>query len=212
MSMEKINLSSLNHTPLLGSNSYNFEKIDLTNQSSFAKNPKWQELLDEYSSNKTIYYGGYLEERFFYTNKELYGDGSIARVIHLGTDVWIPPCTSIYAPLDGKIHSIANNDNYLDYGYTIILEHQIGLKKIYSLYGHLNQWHISNFKPSDPIAAGQKLCEVGDYPDNGGWPAHLHFQLIYDLEGGIGDYVGVCSKNKLSFYAENCPDGTPFLF
>jgi len=210
--MEKSPLTSLPHTPLLGSNNYEFEKIDLTIHSKVAKHSNWKETLDEYSSDKTVYYGGYLEERFFYTNKDLFGDGNDARCIHLGTDVWVPPCTSIHAPLNGKIHSMAYNDKMLDYGFTIILEHQIENTRIYSLYGHLNQWHISRFTTSDMIVAGEKLCEVGDYPENGGWPPHLHFQLIHDLEGCIGDYVGVCSKDKLPFYTANCPDGTPLLF
>lgn len=210
--MEKLNLSSLPHSPLLGSTEHHFEKIDLTINSPIAIQSNWKEMLDECSSNKIVYYGGYLEERFFYTNKTLFGEGSTARCIHLGTDVWVPPGTSIHAPLNGKIHSMAYNDKKLDYGYTILLEHQIGSNKIYSLYGHLNQWHVSRLVPSSFIPAGEKLCEVGDYPDNGGWPPHLHFQLIYDLEGCEGDYVGVCAKDELSFYSANCPNGTSFLF
>jgi len=209
--MEKFNPSALKHSPLLGSNDYNFEKIDLTIHSPIAKHPNWKKLLEDYSAHQTIYYGGYLEERFFYTNKTLYGEGANARCVHLGTDVWVRPGTSIYAPLDGKVHSMAYNNKMLDYGFTIILEHQLGLNTLYSLYGHLNQWHVSRLAPSKFVAAGEKLCEVGDYPDNGGWPPHLHFQLIHNLENNVGDYVGVCSKEKLSFYSANCPDGTVFL-
>ena len=41
---------------------------------------------------------------------------------------------------------------------------------------------------------------------NGDYPPHLHFQIINDLQGNFGDYLGVCSANELDFYKENCPD------
>ena len=57
-----------------------------------------------------------------------------------------------------------------------------------------------------PVAAGQKLCHLGKTDENGGWPPHLHFQWIRDMQAFHGDYPGVCSQRDLSFYAENCPD------
>jgi hypothetical protein len=61
-----------------------------------------------------------------------------------------------------------------------------------------------------PVAAGDLLCHLGNSDENGGWPPHLHFQLIRDLQGYRGDYPGVCAKRDVAFYAENCPDPLGF--
>jgi hypothetical protein len=41
---------------------------------------------------------------------------------------------------------------------------------------------------------------------NGDYAAHLHFQIIKDLQGFVVDYPGVCSKQDLEFYEGNCLD------
>jgi len=51
---------------------------------------------------------------------------------------------------------------------------------------------------------------LGKPDENGGWPPHLHFQLIRDMQGFVGDYPGVCAKQDLTFYANNCPDPSAF--
>jgi hypothetical protein len=61
-----------------------------------------------------------------------------------------------------------------------------------------------------PISLGQVICHLGEPHENGGWPPHLHFQLIRDMQGFHGDYPGVCSQRDVAFYAENCPDPATF--
>ncbi|MNY72962.1 hypothetical protein D3C86_2116260 [compost metagenome] len=56
------------------------------------------------------------------------------------------------------------------------------------------------------INAGQKIASLGDYTVNGGWPPHLHFQLIINMEGYYGDYPGVCKLSERDKYLANCPD------
>jgi murein DD-endopeptidase MepM/ murein hydrolase activator NlpD len=156
-----------------------------------------------------IGYGGYLEHRIVYEAHENFAtDAANFRNIHLGMDFWTTAGTPVFAPLDGQIHSFQINPGSGNYGPTIILYHPA--EKIYSLYGHLANDDLKHLKVGNEIAAGQLLCHLGDPIENGGWPPHLHFQLIRDMQGLAGDYPGVCAKRDLDFYANNCPDPTSF--
>ena len=70
---------------------------------------------------------------------------------------------------------------------------------------------LAALKVGAAIAAGQLLCHLGKPAENGGWPPHVHFQLIRDMQGWQGDYPGVCSQQDVGFYAKNCPDPKLFL-
>jgi murein DD-endopeptidase MepM/ murein hydrolase activator NlpD len=124
-------------------------------------------------------------------------------------DFWTQAGTPIFAPFAGEVHSFQANQGAGNYGPTIILYHPT--EKIYSLYGHVSMADLVPLKIGLPIGAGQLLCHLGKPTENGGWPPHLHFQLIRDMQGFHGDYPGVCSQRDLSFYANNCPDPASFL-
>ncbi len=47
------------------------------------------------------------------------------RTVHLGIDLFQPAGAPIFAPIDGAVHSYANNEGYQDYGPTVILQHTI---------------------------------------------------------------------------------------
>lgn len=166
----------------------------------------------EYTASKLagkIGYGGYLEHRIVYEAHENFAtDAADFRNIHLGMDFWTTAGTPVFVPLDGEIHSFQINEGSGNYGPTIILFHPTS--NIYSLYGHLADDDLKNLKVGDAISAGQILCHLGTPSENGGWPPHLHFQLMRDMQGMEGDYPGVCSKRDLVFYANNCPDPASF--
>jgi murein DD-endopeptidase MepM/ murein hydrolase activator NlpD len=149
-------------------------------------------------------YGGYLEQRDFYTSA-LFREEIEPRNIHLGIDIWADAHTPIYAPFHGRIHSFAYNDQQLDYGYTVILEHDLSDETIYSLYGHLSSSHYQLWRQGSPIKEGDLLGHIGPKEENGGWLPHLHLQLIRDLEGKKGDYPGVCAESRKDYYMDNCP-------
>ena len=107
------------------------------------------------------------------------------------------------------IHSFQDNPGPGNYGPTLILYHPE--ENIYSLYGHVSGEDIERLEVGASIAAGQVLCHLGKPAENGGWPPHLHFQLIRDMQGFHGDYPGVCSQRDLLFYANNFPDPASFL-
>jgi len=123
-------------------------------------------------------------------------------------DFWTMAGTPVFAPLEGEVHSFHVNQGAGNYGPTIILYHPA--EKIYSLYGHVSMADLVPLKIGSRIAAGQLLCHLGKPTENGGWPPHLHFQLIRDMQGFQGDYPGVCSQRDLPFYANNCPDPASF--
>jgi murein DD-endopeptidase MepM/ murein hydrolase activator NlpD len=157
-----------------------------------------------------IGFGGYLENRVIYESYENFATASADfRNIHLGMDFWTMAGTPVFAPLEGEVHSFQVNQGAGNYGPTIILYHPD--EKIYSLYGHVSMADLIPLEIGLPIGAGQLLCHLGKPTENGGWPPHLHFQLIRDMQGFHGDYPGVCSQRDLSFYANNCLDPASFL-
>nr|WKN36747.1 peptidoglycan DD-metalloendopeptidase family protein [Tunicatimonas sp. TK19036] len=149
--------------------------------------------------------GGFLENRSIYRRSTLYTTEEV-RSIHLGVDVWSPALTPIHAPLDGVIHSFKDNDGFGDYGPTIILEHKIENSTFYSLYGHLSRESLRNKRVGQPIQKDECFAALGNYPENGDWPPHLHFQVMTDLLGNAGDFPGVIAPSQANFYKTICID------
>ena len=150
--------------------------------------------------------GGYMELRTIYDNRVQFETTGEQRQLHLGIDIWANAGTPVYAPLDGIIHSFQDNAHFGDYGPTIILKHQRGDLIFYSLYGHLNRECLKNLSVSLPIPSGQHIANFGTAEVNGGWPPHLHFQLMLDMEGMVGDYPGACRNSDKARYLQNIPD------
>ena len=179
------------------------------NPSVYGNVSAFQEYIEEKLAEK-IGFGGYLEHRVIYESYENFSTASADfRNIHLGMDFWTSEGTPIFAPLEGEVHSFQINQGAGNYGPTIILYHPA--ENIYSLYGHVSMADLITLEIGLPVAAGQILCHLGKTDENGGWPPHLHFQWIRDMQGFQGDYPGVCSQRDLSFYASNCPNPATFL-
>lgn len=149
--------------------------------------------------------GRYGEDRTIYKSPLYTRDGE-ARSIHLGVDLFVPPGTPIFAPLDAIIHSFQDNNRLLDYGPTIILEHNLEGIKFYTLYGHLTRSSLDRLIIDQKIIAGEQIALVGKQEENGGWPPHLHFQIITDLLGFKGDFPGVARPSEKDYYLNLCPD------
>jgi murein DD-endopeptidase MepM/ murein hydrolase activator NlpD len=149
--------------------------------------------------------GGYAENRFLY-QRSAHFQGEEPRTVHLGVDVWAAAGTPVYAPLAGRLHSFANNDRFGDYGYTVIVAHELAGQSFYTLYGHLSARSMGLWQPGRAVAAGELLAWLGPPAENGHWPPHLHFQIIADLQGSHGDYLGVARPSQAAAYLANCPD------
>ncbi|CAL1520586.1 peptidoglycan DD-metalloendopeptidase family protein [Chitinophaga sp. MM2321] len=150
--------------------------------------------------------GGYCEHRTIYAVSPHFDAGEEPRRLHLGIDVWGTVGTQVYAPLNGHIHSFRFNDHFGDYGATIVLQHKLDGHTFHTLYGHLSISNLQGLYENMPVAAGQLLAHFGTTTENGGWPAHLHFQLIEDIQHFRGDYPGVCRYSERDKYLQNCPD------
>lgn len=155
--------------------------------------------------NAQVGYGGVFENRGWYQRSDVFGCGEDVRNLHIGLDLWCRSDVSVVCPIDGVIHSFQNNDNFLDYGPTIILEHRVEELAFYSLYGHLSIDSLAGKKIGQQVYKGQEFGRIGSPPGNGGWPPHLHFQLMLDLLGKIGDFPGVCSPSHRTLYELLCP-------
>ena len=159
-----------------------------------------------------VAFGGYKEERNLYKSSQLFNsDENEERNIHIGMDLWIKAGTPILAAVDGTLHGFDFNAGKENYGPTIILKHCVENETFYTLYGHLSMESIENLEIGTVFKKGQKMATLGDASVNGGYAPHLHFQIIKDIKNCLGDYPGVCSKNDLDYYLENCPDPNSLL-
>ena len=158
--------------------------------------------------NASIGIGGYFENRVIYRRSQHFGlnEAEEARSLHLGVDVWLPAGTPVLAPLPATIHSLADNDNFGDYGPTVILQHELEGTIFYSLYGHLSRAEWQQLHPGQTITKGEAFASVGPFPENGDWPPHLHFQLMADMQGRVGDFPGVAHPSERDAWAALCPD------
>jgi peptidoglycan LD-endopeptidase LytH len=154
--------------------------------------------------------GGYGENRTIYRRSELFKSEE-ERSIHLGVDIWGSAGTEIYAALGGMVHSFAFNNQFGDYGATIILLHQLDTVAFYTLYGHLSLRDISGLLEGAYITRGEVIGHFGKPAENGNWPPHLHFQIIRDMKTLKGDFPGVCKLSEQEEYLSNCPDADLIL-
>lgn len=191
-------------------------KMDLTDKNTELTNEivSNTSLFSAYIENclvktKALYgIGGYDEHRTIYSRSNVFDvkDGNEPRRLHLGTDIWGKAGTEVKAPTDGIVHSFSFNDQFGDYGATIILQHKIEDAAFYTLYGHLSLASIQNLFIGQRIVKGQSFASFGIPEENGNWPPHLHFQIIEDIGEWKGDYPGVCAFSQRGKYLANSPD------
>jgi len=159
----------------------------------------------------TVGVGRYDEVRGCYASRTFAvpgNDGPEWRTVHLGADLFAEVGTPVLAPLDGHVVSVANNAGDFDYGPTVILEHQAGVDGpgFYTLYGHLSWDSVAGLKPGESIAKGGAFAAIGSTDENGGWPPHVHVQIVLDLLGRHGDFPGVARPSEREIWLGLCPD------
>jgi len=158
----------------------------------------------------SIAIGRYDEARLLYSSPLFGADASPLeerRTIHLGMDLFAEPGTSINAPLDGIIHTLASNAGPLDYGPLVILRHDAGDAGVFfTLFGHLDKESLARLKVGRHIARGEKFARIGAAEENGGWPPHLHFQIILDLLDLDANFPGVAYASQRAVWTSLSPD------
>lgn len=189
----------------------------LGNNSNYENPESFSKLISRYLEDNRVHwaYGGYNESRPIYTSdmfQDILDDGPQWRTKHLGLDFWSDGEEDVYAPIDSIVFSVFDNAGNLNYGPTVILRHDIEKDfSFYTLYGHLNSWCLENIEVGQKINRGQKIAEIGRAPQNGNWPAHLHFQLILDMLGNSVDFPGVFYADRMNTWLDICPDPIEFL-
>lgn len=146
--------------------------------------------------------GRYGERRRVYETAQFADAASPERrSVHLGVDVFCPAGTPVYAPLPGRVLYLTYNADPLDYGHTLILQHDAGGVPFYSLCGHLGASLPTLLAVGDMVAAGQLIAHLGDWHENGGWAPHLHFQIMTDmLDQATGNFFGVGHPSLLDVW------------
>jgi 4-aminobutyrate aminotransferase-like enzyme/Ser/Thr protein kinase RdoA (MazF antagonist) len=169
---------------------------------------KISELLEE--AKVSIGIGRYNEARLLYNSPLFGGDASPLeerRTIHLGMDLFVEPGSAIHAPLDGVVHTLANNAAPLDYGPLVILQHDAGeAGEFFTLYGHFDKASLARLKIGQRINRREKFARIGTSEENGGWPPHLHFQIILDLLDLDANFPGVAYASQRAVWTSLSPD------
>ena len=158
-------------------------------------------------ANTSVGVGRYNEARLVYAGAAFKNDANEWRTIHIGLDLFMPAGTTLYTPFEGTVHSFQDNAEPYDYGPTIILQHQPTTDlTFYTLYGHLSRDSLDGLHEGIAVKKGQEIGRMGDITVNGGWPPHLHFQIIGDLLGREGEFPGVAPASQRDIWLGLCPD------
>ena len=162
------------------------------------------------TAHVSIGVGRYDEARLLYGSALFGADAAQTeerRTIHLGLDLFVEPGISVCAPLDGVVHLLAENTAALDYGPLVILRHETsGGEEFFTLYGHLTRETLRALQPGQAIAKGEVFAHVGTLHENGGWPPHLHFQIILDLLDRGANFPGVARASERGVWTSLSPD------
>jgi 4-aminobutyrate aminotransferase-like enzyme/Ser/Thr protein kinase RdoA (MazF antagonist) len=168
------------------------------------------------AANAPVGIGRYNETRCAYRAESYQvegNDGPEWRTVHLGLDLFMPAGSPVFAPLDGVVHSFRNNNAPLDYGPTILLRHTVaeGALTFFTLYGHLSADSLEGLRESMPVKKGARIGKIGSAAVNGGWPPHLHFQIITDMLGRSCDFPGVAPPSQRDIWLSVSPDPNVIL-
>lgn len=165
---------------------------------------------DAWFAQKSAPYGIglYGEDRAVYRSAHFADAASNERrTRHLGIDIFAPAGTPVFAPLSGIARHVTYQSDPLDYGHALIIEHTTGTTPFFTLYGHLGPSLPTLLTPGDHIAKGQLVAHLGDWPHNGGWAPHIHFQIMTSmLDQTDGNFFGVGHSSLWDVWQAICPD------
>ena len=159
--------------------------------------------------------GRYLEPRPIYTDPAFGAETLSAdrRTVHLGVDVFAPAGTEVATPLDAVVFDVDVCEGHLDYGGLVVLRHQLPDGSAFgTLYGHLDPESLEQLTSGQRLDAGDVFAQLGDEPVNGGWPPHLHLQLLAADPRDLPDVPrGVVDPDDLEAHRAVYPDPSALL-
>jgi 4-aminobutyrate aminotransferase-like enzyme len=152
--------------------------------------------------------GGYLERRDWYDSAAFAtADPAERRSVHLAIDVWQPAGEPVHAAFDGTIAGAEWRAEPRDFGGVVILRHETPSgTPFFTLYGHLSRASAERLAEGTAIRAADRIGELGAEAENGGWPPHLHFQVLTTLLGMGTDIHGVAAPSQLDVWSSISPD------
>jgi 4-aminobutyrate aminotransferase-like enzyme/Ser/Thr protein kinase RdoA (MazF antagonist) len=153
--------------------------------------------------------GGYLEPRNLYTSAEydtVGNYGKQSRTIHLGIDFWLAENTPVHALFDGEVVVAVDDAGNKEYGGLVILKHRQQNFSFYTLYGHNTVKSVLKHQIGDTIRKGEQISILANYPENGNWAPHLHFQVMLSLLDYKTDFPGVGYFNETDVWKSLCPN------
>ncbi len=183
--------------------------LDLGVSDNFTNDKRLNRHFTRLLAGNRLAIGRYLEPRALYTTidfKDETSDGTAWRTYHLGLDFFTAAKTPVYAPLAGQVKSIRFIEGERNYGTAIILQHEVDGLSFFTLYGHLSQQLPQGLKPGIKVTPGMMIGTIGDLTENGGWPPHLHFQVLLSDYFNDGDFPGVASHWALGLWQSVSPD------
>jgi len=124
----------------------------------------------------------------------------------LGIDYCLPENTPVHSLFDGEVVIAVNDEGDKEYGGLVVLKHQTQHFAFYTLYGHLTVASATKHKLGDNIKKGDQIAELANYPENGNWVPHLHFQVMLSLLDYKIDFPGVAYYNQINVWKSLCPD------
>ncbi|MGB5666137.1 MAG: aminotransferase class III-fold pyridoxal phosphate-dependent enzyme [Maribacter sp.] len=153
--------------------------------------------------------GGYLEPRALYTSSaydKIGNNGRESRTIHLGIDYWLPTNTPVHAMFDSEVVIAINDAGDKEYGGLVVLKHAFETIPFYTLYGHLTVASATKHAIGDKLMAGDQIGMLGNFPENGNWAPHLHFQVMLSILDYKTDFPGVIYHSQIDVWKSICPD------
>ena len=196
--------------------------IDLSVGSPLLSGPPWDTNTPKLTARieselnhagKTVGIGRYGEPRLIY-NDDAYASGDKPtderRTIHLGVDLFASAGTTVHAPLPGAVHAAVACPAPLDYGHAMVLQHATDDGgTFFTLFGHLSKSSLDKVKVGQRVEAGEQIGWLGSEKENGGWPPHLHLQIITDMLGNTEDFPAIALASQEAVWREFLP--TPNL-
>ena len=153
--------------------------------------------------------GRYDEARLIYSGSQYETDkpGDERRTVHIGLDLFQKAGSPVFAPIEGIVLFVRDNDEQNDYGPTLILRHEPRNGPVFfTLFGHLSRNQIEGIVEGAIVEKGGHIADIGTPQENGGWVPHLHFQIITDMLDFKGTYPGVVAPSERDVWLRLCPD------
>jgi 4-aminobutyrate aminotransferase-like enzyme len=128
-------------------------------------------------------------------------------------DLFAPAGTPVHAPLAGEVAAAGWSAQRFDYGGWVLLRHRTDDGDAFAtLYGHLTQDAHAKLAVGRAIGAGEAFAALGDRPENGDWPPHLHLQLLAaGAEERLDTPDGVADPDDFAACAALNPNPAPLL-